>query len=126
MKAAFATVCTGIAMFGVSLHAQAASGTSDQAIHAQLIDTAASMSQQMTNCGQMSEKEVLAARAEQRASFPKQMRLSTAQYDALYAQSLDKFNKQWAAMSAAERQKICGQTHMAPAAPMPAPPPKNR
>ena len=127
MKTACTIFCTGIAMLGVSLHAQAASGVpSDQAIHALLIDTAASMSQQMMNCGQMSEKDVLQARAEQRASFSKQMGFSTAQYDALYAKSLASFNQQWAAMSAAERQHSCAQTHIAPAAPTPAPSSKNR
>ena len=122
-------------MLGVSVHAQAAGGTpSDQAIHALLIDTAANISQQMMNCGQMSEKEVLQARAEQRASFPKQMGFSTEQYDAIYAKSLASFNKQWAAMSAAERQQSCGQIHMAPdmapaastPARTPAPTPKSR
>lgn len=118
MKTACAIFCTGIAMLGVSLHAQAAGDTpSDQAIHAQLIDIAASMSQQMMNCGQMSEKDVLQARAEQRASFPKQMGFSTAQYDAIYTKSLDSFNQQWAAMSAAERQQSCPQTHIVPTAP---------
>ena len=122
-------------MLGVSVHAQAAGGTpSDQAIHALLIDTAASISQQMINCSQISEKEVLQARAEQRASFPKQMGFSTEQYDAIYAKSLASFNKQWAAMSAAERQQSCGQIHMAPdmapaastPARTPAPTPKSR
>ena len=127
MKTACAVFCTSIAMLGVSVHAQAAGGApSDQAIHALLIDTAASISQQMINCGQMSEKEVLQARAEQRASFPKQMGFTTEQYDVIYAKSLASFNKQWTAMSAAERQQSCGQIHMAPAATTPAPTPKSR
>ena len=131
MKTACAVFCTSIAMLGVSVHAQAAGGApSDQAIHALLIDTAANISQQMMNCGQMSEKEVLQARAEQRASFPKQMEFSPEQYDAIYAKSLASFNKQWTSMSAAERQKSCAQTHMTPAASTPAgtpaPTPKNR
>ena len=131
MKTACAVFCTSIAMLGVSIHAQATSSApSDQAIHALLIDTAANISQQMMNCGQMSEKEVLQARAEQRASFPQQMGFSTEQYDAIYTKSLTSFNKQWAALSAAERQQSCAQIHMAPAASTPAgtptPTPKNR
>jgi len=105
-------------MLGMSLAGGVQASKPDDQTMAQMsagvVQLSVAMNELALACEEMSAAEVAAARGKQREAVISDMKMSAADYDALYEKLSTEFKQQWRSGSDSQRKEACDQLKSMP------------